>query len=154
MEFRYVTAWETSRLGLKNQELKDKEDFFFGTKRGMEVDTNSENRIHNEIERFTTERMSDLRTEIDFWMEQYDLESDTRDNELSNLRIQIEVQKDNLEQAKKDLEFRTEFIKERLQIREDRLIAKARARLEAWAALKIQVSIYYIKVIESSERGF
>lgn len=144
MENRYVSQWEATRVDQKTYELNEKEDFYNNIKSDLEIKTDSENRVHNEIELFIQERINDLRNEIEFWMEQYDKESDERDNEMSEMRIEVEIQKDKLEKRKAELEFRTKFIEERLAIKEARRQEAARILFEKYNATKIQVRIINI----------
>lgn len=142
MEHRYAENWENAKIDQKKEELKQKENHYKNIQSNMEMKSDQETRVHGEIESYTTNKVADLRNEIEFWMEQYDAESETRDMELGKLRVEIEMQKDNLEKVRNEYEFRTKFIEERLKIKEQRREAEAQARREAWATLIIQVSFF------------
>lgn len=146
MEAKYLRGWETARLDQKTYELKEKEEYYKNIVHQMSIKTNSENRIHHEIKTYTNEKIIDLRNEIEFWMEQYDTESEARDIELGKIRVEIEIQKEKLEKTINELEVQTKFIEDRLRLKEERRQAEARARLEKWAAIIIQVihKFYYL----------
>lgn len=140
MEYRYTRAWEEARVDQKIEDLKDKEDYYRNIKLHMELKSQQENRVHGEIELYTNEKFVDIRNEIEFWMEQFDSESEVRDIDLGKIRVEIELQKDKLENLKNEYEFRVNFIQERLKIKEDRREAEAYRRRQLVATIKVQVN--------------
>ncbi|XP_006154611.1 dynein regulatory complex protein 9 isoform X2 [Tupaia chinensis] len=106
----------------------------------LRMKTEEENRIHMEIESFLRKEQQKLEEKLEFWMEKFDKDTETKQNELNALKAAKASDLTHLQELARTLreyeqviiEDRIEKEKTRKKIEQDILELKSVLKLQAW----------------------
>lgn len=138
IKLNYVKNWEAARLDQSNYSLDHSEGSYTKSINDTKSDIEKELRINVEIEAFITETEQEYAQQIQYWMDRYDNEIETRDTEIQVLKEKREDQFNRLQELLQIYEKRKEEIEAYLVLKEKRRLVEEGRLKRLRACIKLQ----------------
>ncbi|XP_076974181.1 dynein regulatory complex protein 9 isoform X2 [Tamandua tetradactyla] len=140
MEIRYMKRNTDLQISQTQKKCNKTEELLLDEIEKLRMKTEEENRIHMEIETFLKKEQQKLEEKLEFWMEKFDKDTETKQNELNALKAAKASDLAHLQDLARMLreyeqviiEDRIEKEKTRRKIEQDELELKSVLKLQAW----------------------